>query len=80
MIKVKRFLFLQFDAKLSILEKIYTTNNSDKITKASSIEPLVKTFIILANRIIIVDKDRDQNRANLVWKLEGIAPKIFNAK
>ena len=66
MIKVKRFLFLKFDAKLNTLEKIYTTNNSDKITKASSIEPLVKTFIILANKIIIVDKDRDQNRANLV--------------
>ena len=66
MTKVKRFLFLKFDTKLSILEKIYTTNNSDKITKASSIDPLVKTFITLANRIIIVDKDRDQNRANLV--------------
>ncbi len=66
MIKVKQFIFLKFDSKLSILEKIYTTNNSDKTTKASSIEPLVKTFIILANRIIIVDKDRDQNRANLV--------------
>ena len=66
MIKVKRFLFLKFDAELSILEKIYTTNNSDKITKASSRDPLVKTFITLANRIIIVDKDRDQNRANLV--------------
>ena len=66
MIKVKRFLFLKFDAKLIILEKTYTTNNSDKITKASSIVPLVKTFIILAIRIIIVDKDRDQNRANLV--------------
>ena len=80
MIKVKRFLFLKFDAKLSILEKIYTTNNSDKITKASSINPLVKTFITLANRIIIVDKDRDQNRANLVRKLEDTAPKIFNTK
>ena len=66
MIKVKRFLFLKFDAELSILEKIYTTNNSDKITKATSIDPLVKTFITLANRIIIVDKDRVQNRANLV--------------
>ena len=43
MIKVKRFLFLKFDAKLSILEKIYTTNNSDKITKASSIEPKVSS-------------------------------------
>ena len=28
MTKVKRFLFLKFDAKLSILEKIYITNNS----------------------------------------------------
>ena len=65
MIKVKRFLFLKFDAELSILEKIYTTSNSDKITKASSIDPLVKTFIMLANRII-VDKERVQNRANLV--------------
>ena len=66
MIKVKRFLFLKFDAKLSILEKIYTTNNSDKITRASSTDPLMKTFIKLANRIMIVDKDRDQKRANLV--------------
>ena len=66
MIKVKRSLFLKFDAKLIILEKIYTTNNSDKITKASSIDPLMKIFITLASRIIIVDKDRDQNRANLV--------------
>ena len=80
MTKVKRFLFLKFDAKLSILEKIYITNNSDKITRASSTDPLMKTFITLANRIIIVDKDRDQNRANLVRKLEDTAPKIFNTK
>ena len=80
MTKVKRFLFLKFDAKLSILEKIYITNNSDKITRASSTDPLMKTLITLANRIIIVDKDRDQNRANLVRKLEDTAPKIFNTK
>ena len=40
----------------------------------------MKTFITLQSRIIIVDKDKDQNRANLVWKLEDIAPKIFNTK
>ena len=64
--KVNKFLFLKFDAKLNTLEKIYTTNNSDRITKASSTDPLINTLITLANRIIIVDKERDQNKANLV--------------
>ena len=42
--------------------------------------PLIKIFEILTTRIIKVDTERDQNKANLVWKLEEEAPKIFNMK
>ena len=65
-IKVKRFLFLKFETKLTIREKIYTIINSERMTSTSSIDPLVNIFAILATRITKVDTERDQNKANLV--------------
>ena len=65
-IKVKRFLSLKFETKLTIREKIYTIINSERMTSTSSIAPLVNIFAILATRITKVDTERDQNKANLV--------------
>ena len=65
-IKVKRFLSLKFETKLTIREKIYTMINSERITSTSSIAPLVNIFAMLATRITKVDTERDQNKANLV--------------
>ena len=79
-IKVKRFLSLKFETKLTIREKIYTIISSERMTSISSIAPVVNIFAMLATRITKVDKERDQNKANLVWKLEEEAPKIFNIK
>ena len=64
---VKRFLFLKLDAKLRILEKIYTIINSVETTKITSINPLINTFNTLTLSIIGADTVKDQNRANLVW-------------
>ena len=63
---MKRFLSLKFDTKLKILEKIYTTINSEKTTKISSKVPLMNTFVMLTKRITKADSVRDQKRANLV--------------
>ena len=65
-IKVKRFLSLKFETKLTIREKIYTIISSERITSTSSIAPVVNIFAMLATRITKVDRDRDQNNANLV--------------
>ena len=65
-IKVKRFLFLKFETKLTIREKIYTIINSERTTITSSMVPLIKIFVMLTTRIIKVDTERDQNKANLV--------------
>ena len=65
-IKVKRFLFLKFETKLTIREKIYTIISSERMTSTSSIAPVVNTFAMLATRITKVDTERDQNKANLV--------------
>ena len=64
--KVKRFLSLKFETKLTILEKIYTIINSDRTTITSSMVPLIKIFAMLTTIIIKVDTERDQNKANLV--------------
>ena len=64
-IKVKRFLFLKFETKLTIREKIYTIISSEKMTSTSSIAPVVNIFAMLATRITKVDTERDQNKANL---------------
>ena len=64
--KVKRFLSLKFETKLTIREKINTIINSERMTSTSSIAPLVNIFAILATRITKVDTERDQNKANLV--------------
>ena len=64
--KVKRFLSLKFETKLTILEKIYTIINSERTTITSSMVPLIKIFVMLTTRIIKVDTERDQNKANLV--------------
>ena len=63
---VKRFLFLKFEAKLRILEKIYTTINTVKTTNTTSIIPLINTFITLTDKIIRVERVKDHNTANLV--------------
>ena len=65
-IKVKRFLSLKFETKLTIREKIYTIISSERITSTSSIAPVVNIFAMLATRITKVDTERDQNKANLV--------------
>ena len=65
-IKVKRFLSLKFETKLTIREKIYTIISSEIMTSTSSIAPVVNTFAMLATRITKVDTERDQNKANLV--------------
>ena len=65
-IKVKRFLSLKFETKLTIREKIYTIINSERTTITSSMVPLIKIFVMLTTRIIKVDTERDQNKANLV--------------
>ena len=78
MTKVNRFLSLNFDTKPRVLEKIYTTTSSDKITMTSSEVPFVKIFTILTNKIIKEDMARDQKTPSLVWKLDEIAPNIFN--
>ena len=65
-IKVKRFLSLKFETKLTIREKIYTMINSERTTITSSIVPLIKIFVMLTTRIIKVDTERDQKKANLV--------------
>ena len=65
-IKVKRFLSLKFETKLTIREKMYTIINSEKMTSTSSIAPVVNIFAMLATRITKVDTERDQNKANLV--------------
>ena len=65
-IKVKRFLSLKFETKLTIREKIYTIISSERMTSTSSIAPVVNIFAMLATRIIKVDTERDQNKANLV--------------
>ena len=65
-IKVKRFLSLKFETKLTIREKIYTIISSERMTSTSSIAPLVNIFAMLATRITKVDTERDQNKANLV--------------
>ncbi len=65
-IKVKRFLSLKFETKLTIREKIYTTINSERTIITSSMVPLIKIFEMLTTRIIKVDRERDQNKANLV--------------
>jgi hypothetical protein len=65
-IKVKRFLSLKFETKLTILEKIYTIINSERTTITSSMVPLINIFVMLTTRIIKVDTERDQNKANLV--------------
>ena len=65
-IKVKRFLSLKFETKLTIREKIYTMISSEKMTSTSSIAPVVNIFAMLATRITKVDTERDQNKANLV--------------
>ena len=64
--KVKRFLSLKFETKLTIREKIYTIISSERITSTSSIAPVVNIFAMLATRITKVDTERDQNKANLV--------------
>ena len=64
--KVKRFLSLNFETKLTVLEKMYTTINSERTTITSSMVPLIKIFVTLTTRIIKVDTERDQNKANLV--------------
>ena len=63
---MKRFLSLKFETKLTIREKIYTIINSEITTITSSIVPLIKIFVMLTTRIIKVDTERDQNKANLV--------------
>ena len=65
-IKVKRFLSLKFETKLTIREKIYTIISSERMTSTSSIVPVVNIFAMLATRITKVDTERDQNKANLV--------------
>ena len=65
-IKVKRFLSLKFETKLTIREKIYTIMSSERRTSTSSIAPVVNIFAMLATRITKVDTERDQNKANLV--------------
>ena len=65
-IKVKRFLSLKFETKLTIREKIYTTINSERTIITSSMVPLIKIFVMLTTRIIKVDTERDQNKANLI--------------
>ena len=65
-IKVKRFLFLKFETKLTIREKIYTIISSERMTSTSSIAPVVNIFAMLATRITKVDTERDQNKANLI--------------
>ena len=65
-IKVKRFLSLKFETKLTIREKIYTIISSERMTSTSSIAPVVNIFAMLATRITKVDRERDQNKANLV--------------
>ena len=65
-IKVKRFLSLKFETKLTIREKIYTIISSERMTSTSSITPVVNIFAMLATRITKVDTERDQNKANLV--------------
>ena len=65
-IKVKRFLSLKFETKLTIREKIYTIISSERMTSTSSINPVVNIFAMLATRITKVDTERDQNKANLV--------------
>ena len=65
-IKVKRFLSLKFETKLTIREKIYTIISSERMTSPSSIAPVVNIFAMLATRITKVDTERDQNKANLV--------------
>ena len=65
-IKVKRFLSLKFETKLTIREKIYTIISSERMTSTSSIAPVVNIFAMLATRITKVDTERDQNKANLV--------------
>ena len=65
-IKVKRFLSLKFETKLTIREKIYTIINSENMTSTSSIAPFVNIFAMLATRITEVDTERAQNKANLV--------------
>ena len=77
---VKRFRSLKLDTKLRILEKMYTIINSVKTMQTTSVNPLINTFNTLTNSIIRVDRVKDQNRANLVWKLETTAPKAFNTK
>ena len=64
-IKVKRFLSLKFETKLTVLEKIYTMINSERTTITSSKVPLIKIFAMLTTRIIKVDTESDQNKANL---------------
>ncbi len=64
--KVKRFLSLKFETKLTVLEKMYTIINSERTTITSSMVPLIKIFVMLTTRIIKVDTERDQNKANLV--------------
>ena len=65
-IKVKRFLYLKFETKLTIREKIYTIISSEIMTITSSTAPVVNIFAMLATRITTVDTERDQNKANLV--------------
>ena len=64
--KVKRFLSLNFETKLIVLEKIYTIINSERTTITSSMVPLIKIFEMLTTRITKVDTERDHNKANLV--------------
>ena len=64
--KVKRFLSLKFETKPTVLAKIYTIINSERMTITSSMVPLIKIFVMLTTRIIKVDTERDQNKANLV--------------
>ena len=61
-----KFLSLKFETNPKILEKIYTTANSEKITITSSKVPLTNIFATLTNKIIGVDMTRDQNTANLI--------------
>ena len=65
-IKVKRFLSLKFETKLTIREKIYTIISSERMTSTSSRAPVVNIFAMLATRITKVDTERDQNKATLV--------------
>ena len=50
--KVKRFLSLNFETKLTVLEKMYTTINSERTTITSSMVPLIKIFVMLLKLFI----------------------------